>query len=362
MKNAKRYIYTLVLLASCMTPLLVFASPATIPNKFTAGSPAIAAEVNENFDSLKTSINDNDAKIAALRQTIADLQSELSKAKFAISTVQNSNIMAMEPYVTLASTSYGPKILFYGVNIQLVNNTGSTSTPNGLGNLIVGYDNQSFATIYFCTHGNYKNETDCTANGYNWTTSSKSGSHNIIVGDENSYSYTGGLVAGFQNIINNKFSVAIGGRNNRASGFAATTLGGSLNNTTYELSTVSGGIDNEASFKYASVHGGWNNLASGDGASVSGGSHNWANGNYSSISGGEHNQADAAYASASGGRYNHALGEYSSISGGYDNWAGNYETTIVGGESNSASGKASSILGGFSQRSATDFGTVPGLP
>ncbi len=49
------------LLASSSTALL--ASSVTIPNTFTSGEPAVAAEVNDNFTAVADSVNDNDSRV-----------------------------------------------------------------------------------------------------------------------------------------------------------------------------------------------------------------------------------------------------------------------------------------------------------
>jgi len=45
---------------------LTQASSVTIPNTFTAGSTAVAADVNANFNALETAVDDNDARISTL--------------------------------------------------------------------------------------------------------------------------------------------------------------------------------------------------------------------------------------------------------------------------------------------------------
>ncbi len=45
---------------------VVYASSVTIPNTFTAGTPAVAAQVNANFAAVKTAVDDNDTRITAL--------------------------------------------------------------------------------------------------------------------------------------------------------------------------------------------------------------------------------------------------------------------------------------------------------
>jgi hypothetical protein len=82
--------------------------------------------------------------------------------------------------------------------------------PNGLGNLIVGY-----------------NEPRGEANGENIRT----GSHNVVVGKRHNFSRFGGLVVGEINEISGDFAVVSGGLGNTAGG---TLLSGGA--------TVSGGV------------------------------------------------------------------------------------------------------------------------
>ena len=196
-----------------------------------------------------------------------------------------------------------------GTNLHILNGTGSTQTTNSLGNLIVGY-NELGNTLYGDT---------------------RSGSHNIIVGQQNSYSSYGGLVAGASNLIANNFatvtggvynesagsySSVMGGFQNTASGKYSSVSGGALNQATYISTAVSGGVQNTANNQYASVSGGGGNIASGFASSVSGGNQSTAKGQNSSVSGGNTNYAEGNLSSISGGHNNHATGDTASISGG----------------------------------------------
>ena len=67
-------------------------------------------------------------------------------------------------------------VLISGANLQVVSGEGATdATVNGLGNVIVGYDEN--------------------------TSDDKSGSHNLVVGYGHTYSSYGGFVAGQDNSI-----------------------------------------------------------------------------------------------------------------------------------------------------------------
>jgi len=188
----------------------------------------------------------------------------------------------------------GTDFIFNGLNVRVQSGGGSTDGAiNGLGNLIVGYDEM---------------RNDGTIND-------KSGSHNLVVGGRNNYSSSGGLVAGTHNTI---------------SGWS---------------SSVSGGVANTASGNHSSVSGGDSNVASGYASSISGGGTNTASGQRSSVSAGAHNYAWDGYTSVSGGSGNYAFAG-GSVSGGYQNTASGMASSVSGGENNTASGDYSSVSGG----------------
>ena len=96
----------------------------------------------------------------------------------------------------------GPNVIVEECNLHIVNGVGQTNTTNGLGNLIIGY-----------------NETGGPALPRN-------GSHNLIIGPEHSFSSYGGLVAGVANEISGPHASVCGGEDNVASGDAAVVIGG----------------------------------------------------------------------------------------------------------------------------------------
>ena len=162
--------------------------------------------------------------------------------------------------------SGGPnEVVITGANLRIVNGLGSTGTRNGLGNLIVGYnelrDDMASPDV-------------------------RTGSHNIVVGSENNFSRFGGLVVGSVNDLLGEFASVSGGTFNTASGVGSSVSGGAANTASGIGSSVSGGIRNTASGPRASVSGGNLNTASGINSSVSGGDQNMASGNFASVSGG----------------------------------------------------------------------------
>jgi uncharacterized coiled-coil protein SlyX len=185
-----------------------------------------------------------------------------------------ADVLALEPYVKVYPTTAingvaGPNIVLQGCNLQIKSKTSEGDT-SGTGNLIVGWDTDPFSPV-----ANYR-----------------SGSNNLVCGDQNSFLGYGEFVAG---------------NNNTASGTYASVSGGYVSQATGSYASVSGGTGGIASGPYASISGGDANVASGWMASVCGGYANQATGYACSVSGGYNNHADNtsgagwSYASVSGG-------------------------------------------------------------
>ena len=133
-----------------------------------------------------------------------------------------------------------------------MNGEGRTATANGEGNLVIGYDENSGTTR--------------KAPG------AQTGSHNLVLGEEQEFRSYGGIVGGFENTITEPFDAVIGGEDNTASGdCGSVVLTGVGNTASGSCSSVTGGFSNTASGPYAAVSAGEVNTAAGRGASVSGG-------------------------------------------------------------------------------------------
>jgi hypothetical protein len=287
-------------------------------------------------------------------------------------------------------------IRFEGVNVQIVNGLGATNGDpvdplgdskaadvNGLGNLIVGYNELRSSPEL----------------------NDRSGSHTLVVGQQHNFSTFGGLLAGVDNTITGIYAAVSGGWGNRASGQGSAVNGGWENLASGHCAAVGGGRENTASGAYASVGGGYGNkatatdssvnggslniasglrasvngglenLASGENASagggyfneatglnsaVSGGKQNLASGDNASVSGGHHNEAINNQASASGGAYNVANGWSSSVTGGLENIAIGSFTSVTGGKDNTANQHYSAVNGGRHNYAASEYSTVGG--
>jgi len=209
-----------------------------------------------------------DPRVTALEDALATTQAQLDATTAALTSVQAllSGLSRTEDALILT-----------GANLQVVDGSGTTvGPPNGLGNIIVGYNE--------ATQGQ-----------------DRTGSHNLVVGIEHDYTSFGGIVAGEHNTISARGACVVGGKDNLASSLHATVCGGS---------------ENVASGQYASVGGGFANEASGLNAAISGGCESEATNAYSSVSGGRFALASGQWSSVTGGYTNKATGAFSAVSGG----------------------------------------------
>ncbi len=116
------------------------------------------------------------------------------------------------------ASQIGNEVYFEECNVNIRNGSGATDgVLNGLGNLVIGYNED--------------------LNNH----SVRTGSHNIVVGSNHSYSSFGGLVSGAWNTVSGPASSVIGGYQNIASGCASSITGGNGNLAQGCYSSVSGG-------------------------------------------------------------------------------------------------------------------------
>jgi hypothetical protein len=166
--------------------------------------------------------DDNDKAIAGLAQRIRTLERKLK-------------------HVTSELNEAGrPELVITGANLRIINGLGRTDCgtedtpledcPNGLGNLIVGYDEE-------------RGSGDASI---------RTGSHNVVIGTQHNFSSFGGLVVGLLNTIAGRFSSVTGGSFNTAAGDFSSISGGQ--------GTVEGGV---ALGRFSSISGGLSNRALG---------------------------------------------------------------------------------------------------
>jgi hypothetical protein len=154
------------------------------------------------------------------------------KAEALPGTAELEKLDTILPHVNYVESGVGgkPTIQFSGVNVQVVNGEGKTESVNGEGNLVIGYDENAGRA--------------------------QTGSHNLILGEEQAFSSFGGLVAGFGNTISGREASVSGGALNTASGFYTSVTGGMHNTARVEAASVQGGSKNLAEGRFASIFGG----------------------------------------------------------------------------------------------------------
>lgn len=150
----------------------------------------------------------------------------------AYSDLHTSPLAALLSHFSISS-EFGYTVVLTGANLQIVNGQGTTNTKNGLGNLLVGYNE-------------IRNDGSDL----------KTGSHNLVLGPGNNYSSAGGVVSGNGNAITALQACALGGSGNVAGGAGACTLGGTGGSAGGVAATVTGGFHNTAGGDNASVSGG----------------------------------------------------------------------------------------------------------
>ncbi|HYL59650.1 MAG TPA: hypothetical protein VEU51_12345 [Candidatus Acidoferrales bacterium] len=262
-----------------------------------------------------------------LVQVITALQSQVAALQTALTAVQNNHALALGPFVNVDAGAEnglaGPHIIISGANVHIESGSGATVDATGLGNLVVGYDEDSIepATI----------------------DANRTGSHNLIVGPHHEFTASGGAVIGFANFSGANYAGVTGGECNAAGG-------------TLPLMSCS---STQGASEGANVSGGVINTASGGNSSVSGGAFNKATSSASHVSGGSSNTASGGSSSVSGGAFNVANTFTTSVSGGSNNTASGFRSSVSGGENNEASGSHASILGGNGITVSTTDGHSP---
>ena len=256
---------------------------------------------------------------------------------------QEVRIKALETLLSGASR-VGNTLVLSGLNLQVVNGTGTTDSENSLGNVIIGYNSSAVRPP-------------------------RSGSHNLVIGDEHSYTRHSGLVSGFGNTLSAEFAFVGGGSENTASGKQAFVGGGSGNFAVGEDAFVGGSRLSIATGERAFVGGGIGAFVGGANSFVGGGQANriggFGAGANSFIGGGRSNGiatdlgAVAADVFIGGGGSNQADGFRSFVGGGTDNIANGGATFIAGGERNTASGPGA-FVGGGGGNSASGFHSFVG--
>jgi hypothetical protein len=182
----------------------------------------------------------------------ADLINQVKILQAQVLALQRSPVQALTPFLTVDSNPKngvrGPNVIFHDCNLHLTNGTFDTTVSNGLGNLIIGYNELPNPNIV--------------------QAGERGGSHNLVMGRWNKF-------------FNTSFGSFVGGQWNDMHGFECAIISGYRNNVTTAHSVVVGGSQNSCSNGESVVVGGYFNGTGGVRSVQVGGQNDHLGGNYS---------------------------------------------------------------------------------
>ena len=309
----------------CVIAVGVAAVPAT------SASAALSVCIRNSDGSMREATRCKASEHTAELVTAAELAAQQTQI-----AALSGRVEALESLLAGVSRN-ADTLRLSGLDLQVVNGTGSTEEMNGLGNVIIGYNADPAAT-------------------------ERTGSHNLVIGDEHSYTSHSGIASGLNNNLSEVRSF-VSGTDNTASGNDSFVGGGTGNTASGSLSFVGGGDRNTASNEASFVGGGYVNTASNLGSFAGGGTGTTASGTFSFAGGGIRTTASGGRSFAAGGAGNTAGGAFSFVGGGTSNTASGVRSFLAGGEVNTASGWRSFVGGGYSNTASGGIPDVgPGNP
>jgi hypothetical protein len=142
---------------------------------------------------LEQRVSDLEVKVASLQKALAsETAGRQAGDASQLASAKSYTDSQVRPVATILApfriSSDGREVTLTAANLHIVNGSGSTHSANGLGNLIVGYN-------------------ELRSGGANVRT----GSHNVVVGEAHNFSSFGGLVVGLGSTISGQFSSISGG-------------------------------------------------------------------------------------------------------------------------------------------------------
>jgi len=137
-------------------------------------------------ETLQVDLANANAAISALQGQLTAALTDIGENTDGITELQ-ADVIEQKQLTSYMSVDLGEhSVYFKGANVYVQSGSGFTNgAPNGLGNLIIGYNE-------IRPGGNVR-----------------SGSHNLVVGSENNFSSFGGLVVGDHNEISAMYAVTI---------------------------------------------------------------------------------------------------------------------------------------------------------
>lgn len=216
-------------------PALAAAQPSTAYVKRLADMEAQVASLTTTAAALASALADlrsqNTALQAALTKEAADRSAYAdSAAATALSSAKTYSDNKLSPVADklLHVTRSGNNLFINGANVFIRNGLGATVNNgfNGLGNLIVGYNE---------VRGQGTANPDV-----------RTGSHNLIVGVGANYARNASIITGINNSSGNNFASVYGGTGNYANAVYSSVVGGYNNTTSGGWATILGGRDRTA--------------------------------------------------------------------------------------------------------------------
>lgn len=297
----RNYVVRALMLTGTLSAFVLFAPAAQAQS---------TKQLQQEINAMQATITLQGQKISTLQTTVTSQGQQITTLTTALSSAQAS-LSTFNGILHFFSVS-GQNIIITGANLQLENGMGDTHQKNGLGNLILGYENVTNIL----------------------------GSHNLVSGDGNSVSGCGSIVTGFQNYASGNDGLVAGGSNNTVYGNSSLCLGGDTNvvipnsagavlgshNTVSDLGThglAMGGSNNQVAGNFGLImNGDSNSIGSTVNATIIGGGNNLADGGqgYSVICAGFQNHMDGGYDSfIGGGGSNHVSNFWGGTVGGFQN-------------------------------------------
>ncbi len=209
-KSSQRISPLLVLIA--LVPIGFISRPASAMSSDDMATAI--AQLQSQFNSQQAKLTSQDSQINKLTATVESQSETIAQLRAAKQVSPRNGTYG--PF-----TVTGTDVYLTGYNLHIQSGAGTTNaTPNGLGNLIVGYN---------ATRGGSGDR--------------RTGSHNIILGDQQNYFGYGGFACGVTNTLKGAYSCIFGGQYNSAIGDQSVVVGGFENSATNVDSVIEGGAN-----------------------------------------------------------------------------------------------------------------------
>ncbi len=168
------------------------------------------SEIASQVSTLTSQVSALQTQNSTLTSKVGSLTAQVNTLQTQLIQVKANPALALGPYIAVDPNPEnglaGPHVIFYGANVHILSGSGQTQDTTGLGNLVIGYNEDS------------RNPGEIDAH--------RTGSHNLVAGSQHRFTASGGFVAGFENSVLSDYATVTGGDFNTASGAASSVSGG----------------------------------------------------------------------------------------------------------------------------------------